>query len=84
MVKRIGFPAALKQKTQLGGPPCPSTSPPNKTTLTKNSKSAWLLPEYVNACHSVAKVVCWGWQVLDAQSACYAIKLPALPTPNNC
>ena len=29
---------------------------PEKTTLTKNSKSAWRLPEYVNACYSVAKV----------------------------
>ncbi len=38
---------------------------PNKTTSTKNSESAWLLPEYVNACYSVAKVVCCGWQVLD-------------------
>jgi len=65
--------------------PCPSTSPPNKTTSTKspNSKSGWLLPEYVNACYSVAKVVCCcPRQVMDAQSAC-AIKPPALPTPNN-
>ncbi len=30
-----------------------------------NSKSAWLLSECVNACASVAKVICCDWQVLD-------------------
>ncbi len=49
-----------------------------------HSKSAWLLPEYVNACYPVAKVVCCcPRQVMDAQSACCAIKPPALPTPHN-
>ncbi len=38
---------------------------PNKTTSTKNCKSAWLLPEYVNPCYSVAKVVFCNWQVME-------------------
>ncbi len=55
---------------------------PKQGDFNQELQVSWLLPEYVNACYSVAKVVCWGWQVMDAQSAC-AIKPPALPTPNN-
>ncbi len=42
-----------------------STTVSTNKNESKNSKSAWLLPECVNACHSVANVVSCGWQVLD-------------------